>query len=186
MKNALRLTFLLLLFCGVLAAQGTNVQTCNSFDANGRPIYSTAVPPDTIGATNCTDYFGVGNWANSPLPAGTITGFTLINGGSGYGNPVVVISDPTGTGATATATFDSTGAITGITGNGTNYTMPVVTIVDVGPGGAPGAATCGGGGQLAWGRGAMATAIIGPPYSGGIKKFQDALPDLKSALATAD
>src|SRR5438445_10803165 len=119
----------------VIAAQGTNVPTCNGFDLSGRPIYSASVPPDTIGTTNCTDYFGVGNWANSPLPAGTITGFTLINVGSGYGNPMVVITDPTGTGATATATFDSTGAITGLTGNGTNFNMPMVSIVDVVAGG---------------------------------------------------
>jgi FtsP/CotA-like multicopper oxidase with cupredoxin domain len=188
MKTALRLCFLLLMLCGVLAAQGTNVQTCNSFDANGRPIYSIAVPPDTSGTTNCTDYFGVGNWANSPLPAGTITGFTLINGGSGYGNPVVVITDPTGTGATATASFDSTGAITGITGNGTNYTMPMVSIVDVGVGGTLLAPTCGGVAQPACGSGAMATAIIGPPFTAGtgMLKFQDPLPDLKGAIATPD
>src|ERR1700757_2538695 len=188
MKTALRLCFLLLMLCGVLAAQGTNVQTCNSFDANGRPIYSTSVPPDTIGTTNCTDYFGVGNWANSPLPAGTITGFTLINGGSGYGNPVVVITDPTGTGATATATFDSTGAITGITGNGTNYTMPMVSIVDVGVGGTLATPLCGGVGQPVCGSGALATAIIGPPFTAGtgMLKFQDPLPDLKGAIATAD
>src|ERR1700745_2851422 len=188
MKSALRLCFLLLMLCGVVAAQGTNVQTCSSFDASGRAIYSTSVPPDTIGTTNCTDYFGVGNWANSPLPAGTITGFTLINGGSGYGNPVVVITDPTGTGATATASFDSTGAITGITGNGTNYTMPMVSIVDVGVGGTLLAPTCGGVAQPACGSGAMATAIIGPPFTAGtgMLKFQDPLPDLKGAIATPD
>src|SRR5437588_12954521 len=127
------------------------------------PIYSPSVPPDTIGTTNSTNYFAVGNWANSPLPAGTITGFTLINGGSGYVNPVVVITDPTGSGATATAIFDSTGAITGVTGNGTNYTMPVVSIVDVGAAGTLLAPTCGGAGQPAGGAGAMATAIIRPP-----------------------
>src|SRR5438270_3828726 len=188
MKSALRLSFLLLMLCGVLAAQGTNVQTCNSFDANGRPIYSASVPPDTIGTPDCTDYFGVGNWANSPLPAGTIAGFTLINGGSGYGNPIVVITDPTGTGATATATFDSTGAITGLTGNGTNYTMPMVSIVDVGVGGTLLAPTCGGVAQPACGSGAMATAIIGPPFTAGtgMLKFQDPLPDLKGAIAIPD
>jgi FtsP/CotA-like multicopper oxidase with cupredoxin domain len=175
MKNALRLSFMILMLCGLLAAQATKVPTCNGFDANGVPI-DTAT-----NSANCTDYFGAGNWANSPLPAGTISGFTLINGGSGYANPVVVITDPTGTGATATATFDSTGAITGITGNGTNYTMPMVSIVDVGVGGTLLTPTCGGAGQPVCGSGAMATAIIGPPYSGGMQKFKDALPALVQA-----
>src|SRR5437764_1003238 len=174
MKNALRLSFLLLVLCGILAAQ-TKVPTCNNFDATGAPVYIDPNSGTTI--TPCTDFFGVGNWANSPLPAGTITGFTLIAGGSGYANPVVVITDPTGSGATATATFDSTGAITGLTGNGTNYTMPVVSIVDVGAGGTLASPTCGGAGQLACGSGAMATAIIGPPYTGGMQKFKDTLPD---------
>lgn len=184
MKNALRLSFLILLLCGFLAAQATKVPTCNGFDANGVPI-------DTVtNSTNCTDYFGVGNWANSPLPAGTITGFTIINGGAGYVSPVVVITDPTGTGATATATLatDGTAAIASITGTGTNYTMPLVSVVDVGAGGALGAATCGAVGQPACGSGAMVTAIIGPPFTPGtgMLKFQDALPDLKGAIATAD
>jgi FtsP/CotA-like multicopper oxidase with cupredoxin domain len=183
MKNALRLSFLLLVLCGILAAQ-TKVPTCNNFDATGAPVYIDPNSGTTI--TPCTDFFGVGNWANSPLPAGTITGFTLINGGDGYVNPVVVITDPTGSGATANATVDSTGAITGLTGNGTNYTMPVVSIVDVGAGGSLASPTCGGAAQPACGSGAMATAIIGPPYTGGIRKFQDALPDLKSAIATPD
>ena len=148
MKSLLRLSFLLLLLCGMMAAQATNVPTCNGFDANGVPI------DNATNSTSCTDLFGVGNWANSPLPAGTITGFTLINGGDGYVNPVVVITDPTGTGATASATVDSTGAITGLSGSGTNYTMPVVSIVDVGAGGSLLAPTCGGAGpaSLRWRR----------------------------------
>src|SRR5437764_1496275 len=118
MKSLLRLSFLLLLLCGMAAAQAGNVPTCNNFDpTSGAPVYLDPTSGTTV--MPCTDFFGVGNWANSPLPAGTITGFTLINGGSGYANPVVVISDPTGTGATATATADSTGAITGLSGSGT-------------------------------------------------------------------
>jgi len=103
MKSLLRLSFLVLLLCGALAAQTKLVPTCNNFDANGVPIDSAT------GSTNCTDFFGVGNWANSPLPAGTITGFTIISGGAGYESPVVVITDPTGTGATATATLATDG-----------------------------------------------------------------------------
>src|ERR1700752_4132058 len=155
MRNLLRLSSLVVLLCGVLTAQGAKVPTCNAFDANGVPI-DTAT-----GTSKCTDFFGVGNWANSPLPAGTITGFTIINSGAGYVNPVVVITDPTGAGATATATLatDGTGAIASITGTGTNYTMPAISVVDVGAGGALGAPTCGGVGQPACGSGALATAI---------------------------
>src|SRR5579864_3578441 len=185
MKSLLRLSFLLLLLCGALAAQTKQVPTCNNFDStSGAPIYLDQTSGTTV--TPCTDLFGVGNWANSPLPAGTITGFTLINGGSGYVNPVVVITDPTGAGATVSATVDSTGAITGLSGSGTNYTMPVVSIVDVGAGGSVLTPTCGGAAQPGCGSGAMATAIIGPPYVGGMRKFQDTLPDLKSAIAVAD
>ena len=172
MKRILTLLSFLLMSVVWGAAQSTSVPTCNGFSATGVPI-------DTSGSTVCTDYFGVGNWANSPLPAGTITGFTLIMSGSGYVNPQVTITDITGSGATATATF-ANGAITGITGSPTpNYTMPQVTIVDT---------NCGTVGLPACGSGAMATAIIGPPFTAGtgILKFQDALPDLKSAIATPD
>jgi FtsP/CotA-like multicopper oxidase with cupredoxin domain len=180
MKRLLTLIALLLMFSAFAAAQATQVPVCNGFNATGVPINTAS------GSTVCTDYFGVANWANSPLPAGTITGYTLISPGSGYVNPQVVISDITGAGATGFATADSTGAITGITGSGTNYTMPMVSIVDVGSGGTIGAPTCGGAAQPACGSGAMATAIIGPPFSGGMLKFQDALPDLKAAIAAAD
>jgi FtsP/CotA-like multicopper oxidase with cupredoxin domain len=179
MKTALRLCWLALLLCGVVAAQ--KVPTCNGFDPNGVPIDTST------NSSNCTDYFGAANWANSPLPAGTLTGFTLINGGGGYVNPVVVIGDPTGSGASASATLDSTGAITAITGGGgTGYILPQVTVVDVGVGGSLGAATCGGASQPACGSGAMATAVIGGPFTGGVRKFQDVLPDLKSTIATPD
>src|SRR5579864_6604102 len=182
MKNLLRLSSLVMLLCGLLAAQGAKVPTCNGFDANGVPIDATT------GTSNCTDFFGVGNWANSPLPAGTITGFTIISSGAGYVNPVVVITDPTGSGATATATLatDGTGAIASISGTGTSYTMPTISVVDVGAGGTLGTPTCGGAGQPACGAGAMVTAILGPPFSGGMLKFQDQLPDLKKAIAVAD
>ena len=180
MKRLLTLIALLLIFGTFATAQKTKVPLCNGFNTAGAPIDTAS------GSTLCTDYFGVANWANSPLPAGVITGFTLISPGSGYVNPQVVISDITGTGATAIATVDSTGAVTGVTGSGTNYTMPMVTIVDVGAGGVIGAPTCGGAGQPVCGSGAMATAIIGPPFTGGMLKFQDALPDLKNAIAVPD
>ena len=146
------------------------------------------IPPCTpVSGTPCTDYFGVPNWANSPLPAGTITGFTVIAGGSGYANPLVVITDVTGTNATATA-VQTGGVITSITGTGSNYTMPQVTIVDVGALGSLTAPTCGALTQPACGSGAMATAIIGAPFTPGtgMLKFQDALPDLKTSIPKAD
>jgi FtsP/CotA-like multicopper oxidase with cupredoxin domain len=167
MKTALRLSFLLLLLCGILAAQTTQVPICNGFDINGVPINIGT------GSANCTDYFGSGNWANSPLPAGTITGYTLIAGGSGYSSPTVTITDMTGaalSGAAAPTAIVTGGVITGFTGGtgGANYTAPVITIID------------------ATGSGAMASAIIGPPFVGGIKKFQDPFVDLKPAIATPD
>src|ERR1700730_19383570 len=79
MKRLLTLIAFLLMFSAFAAPQATKVPTCNGFSATGAPI-DTAT-----GSTVCTDYFGVGNWANSPLPAGTITGYTLISPGSGYG-----------------------------------------------------------------------------------------------------
>ncbi len=155
----------LLLMLGGLAYGGQLVPTCNG--TNG---------------PNCTDYFGVGNWANSPLPAGTITGFTLIAGGSGYANPVVVITDPTGSGASATATATA-GVITAVTGSGgSGYIMPQVTIVDVGVGGNLQTPTCG----STCGTGAMATAVLGGPFTGGMQKFLDPLVDLTSLIATPD
>ncbi len=166
MRKVLLLPFLIM-FGGM--AFGATVPTCNG--TNG---------------PNCTDYFGVGNWANSPLPAGTVTGFTLIAGGSGYANPLVVITDPTGSGASATATVTA-GVVTAITGGGgTNYIIPQVTIVDVGTGGTLQAPTCGGVSQPACGAGAMATAVLGGPFTGGMQKFLDPLVDLKNVIAVPD
>jgi FtsP/CotA-like multicopper oxidase with cupredoxin domain len=150
---------LLLVFAGVVFGQATQVPVCNG--TNG---------------PNCTDYFGSGNWANSPLPAGTITGYTLIAGGSGFVSPTVTVTDITGatlSGSSAPTPIVTGGVITGFTGGtgGTGYTAPVITIVDAA---APG------------GSGALATAILGPPYTGGIKKFLDPLVDLKTVIATSD
>ncbi len=167
----------LLLMLGGLAFGQNIAPPCNAFDINGVPILSGATNP-----YNCTDYFGSGNWANSPLPAGTITGFTLIAGGSGYANPVAVVKDITG----ATFNFNllptdvTAGVITSITGGtgGTNYTMPQVTIVDVGAGGSLVNPTCG----TTCGTGALATAVIGSPFTGGIHKFLDPLKSLPIAV----
>jgi hypothetical protein len=140
---------------------------------------------------NCTDYFGSPNWANSPLPAGSITGFTVVLSGSGYVNPVVTITDATGASATAGAvTLDPSGAITAIAPGaaGSGYIAPQITVVDVGVGGTVAAPTCGGVAQPACGSGALITAVIGGAITGGIPKFvsTDTVPDLKAVLAAPD
>ena len=128
----------LLFMLGTLASGQTTLPPC---DPNN-------VPP------NCTDYFGVANWANSPLPAGAIAGFTVVSAGSGYATPIVTITDTTGTGAgIPTLTLDATGGIATVTGGGvgTGYIAPQITIVDMGPGRVSGPATCGAVGQPACG-----------------------------------
>jgi len=75
MKTLLRLALLLVL-CQIVLGQSANVPVCNG--SNG---------------PNCTDYFGVANWANSPLPAGSVTAVTLVAGGSNYVAPTVQITD---------------------------------------------------------------------------------------------
>jgi len=116
--------------------------------------------PDPLGIPH---YFGpYSNYANSPMPRGIIASLTLVSGGSGYVSPAVVIEDVynTGSGAAATPLFDpASGTITGITltSPGTNYTAPIAYIVDTG---GPGT-------------GADALAVIGPPFTGGLRKFVD-------------
>jgi len=135
-------------------------------------VFQAALAAGTVTAAAAPDpggvphYFGpYPNWANSPLPKGVIATIDVTNGGSGYTAPAVevtdlyygVVADP----ATATAAVDPlTGAITGITVTyaGSGYSAPVVTITD------------------AAGTGAAAAATIGPPFTGGIRKFVDSLP----------
>lgn len=85
------------------------------------------------------DYFGIANWANSPLPYGSVAlGQATIDApGIGYAPPpdtYAVITDAVGpgTGATATVTVNGLGEITGVnvTSGGTGYRAPVVTIID--------------------------------------------------------
>jgi FtsP/CotA-like multicopper oxidase with cupredoxin domain len=118
-------------------------------------------PPTVTAPLAQPDYFGVANYANSPLPAGAIAGIAVSAGGSGYTSPQVFITDPGGTNATATATV-SGGVITGITvtAGGSGYITPQVTITD------------------STGTGAIATAVIGGPLTGGIRKFVDTLPGI--------
>jgi FtsP/CotA-like multicopper oxidase with cupredoxin domain len=114
-------------------------------------------------------YFGpYPNYANSPLPTGSVANITLATGGSNYTSPAVMVHDiyvdvyGAGTGANVTATVIN-GVITNLTLNngGSGYTMgstPMVTITDT------------------TGSGATATATIGGPTQGGIRKFVDSLP----------
>jgi parallel beta-helix repeat protein len=114
-------------------------------------------------------YFGpYANYANSPVPKGTISGVTVDNGGSGYTAPVVNITDVWGTGSGATATASVTnGIITSIilTFGGSGYSAPIVTISDP------------------TGTGAAASALMNGSLTGGIRKFIDSLPGLGEANA---
>jgi len=147
---------LLLMFSALAFGQGVSVPVC-----------------DPINPTNCTDYFGSPNWANSPLPAGSVTGFTVVASGSGYTNPVAVyIADAIGgTGAAAgSVTLDAAGGIAtvAVANGGSGYIAPQITIVDGNP-------NCGGIGQVACGSGAIVTATIGGSITGGMRKFVDTL-----------
>jgi FtsP/CotA-like multicopper oxidase with cupredoxin domain len=129
---------------------------------------SGAVPPPS----GTPDYFGpYSNYANSPLPGGTIASIALTTGGTSYTNPTVTITDlyGIGTGASTATASVLNGVITGITGGtgGSGYVAPIVTITDSGAG-----------------TGATASARIGPPYTGGMHKFIDALPSLTVASGT--
>lgn len=105
------------------------------------------------------DGYAVGNPANLQRlvsavvtgTSGTITAGTVTNPGYGYVNssgaitaPDVTITGGGGTGATASATIDSVGAVTGITilTPGTGYTtVPTITILPVAGGRTDGTAT---------------------------------------------
>ena len=163
----LALFTLLLLFAGLAFGQNP-VPTCNSFDATGAPIYSTAGYPDTNGTTACTDFFGVANYANSPLPVGPVdTTFTIMNGGSGYcatatGSITDFYATPGASGAVISAVTVTNGVVTAVAGGGgSGYMAPVVTITD-----------CAGG----TGAGAVVLAKLASATAGGIHKFVDTLP----------
>ena len=115
-------------------------------------------------------YFGpYPNYANSPMPRGSITNLTLISGGAGYtAGTTVSISDVYGTGSGATATAQVVnGSISRLTltSGGAGYTAPRVLFLDVN------------------GTGAGASATIGGTLAGGIRKFVDTLPGLTAAGA---
>ena len=140
--------------------------------AEGIENVTTAAPAvPTFNPGGIPHYFGPwANWVYSPMPKGSIANITLLSGGNGYASPTVTITDAyntTGvTSATALATVVS-GVITKITltSGGAGYTAPVVTITDTN----------------AFATGADATATIGGPLKGGIRKFVDSLPGLTPA-----
>ena len=124
------------------------------------------------------DYFGpYSNWANSPLPGAPVAAVSLTSGGTGYcDTPTVTITDlyGIGTGATASALVSGGVVQSPITfTGGAGYVYPVVTISDC-PGGT--------------GTGASATATVNAagPFTGGLHKFIDNLPDLKALIAKPD
>ena len=143
------------------------------------------IPPCTpVSGAGCTDYFGVANWANSPLPAGAITGFTVKASGSGYSAPgslVVTLTDVNLAAPltlTPAITLDAGGGIATMTGTVTGgFIAPQITVTDMGPGWTPasGGATCGGPAQPGCGSGAVVLANIGGTISGGIHKFKDTI-----------
>ena len=122
-------------------------------------------------------YFGpFANYANSPMPKGSIASIVLDNAGEGYSAPTVEIVDVYGTATTlATASITATGGlITDISllTPGAGYTAPLVSISD--PTGSGAAAT--------------ATLVLGSePFNpldltvnpnGGIRKFINTLAGL--------
>jgi len=139
-------------------------------DALGKGI---ALPRATLDPGGVPHYFGpFPNYANSPMPSGAIANITIDDAGTGYFAPVVTIMDlyNTGSGAMATATSDPvTGAITAITlvSGGSGYTAPAVYITNA---------------TAPQGSDAMASATIGGPLTGGLKKFTSPLPNIAVAV----
>ncbi len=112
--------------------------------AAARPNAAVVAPTVVPAPGGTPDYFGTtGNYANSPLPTvtgtpvsgGTLSGFSVTSGGSGYTTPYVVLTGGGGTGATATARV-SNGVVVALTltSPGTGYTSaPTVSLRDPSP-----------------------------------------------------
>jgi hypothetical protein len=110
-----------------VAAVGRQVRLSATVSDNNT---GTDTPTGTVsfylGGTNLTNLLGTSTLT------GPISTVTVTNGGSGYSaTPTVTITDPTGSGAVATATVAG-GVITGIsiTNPGSGYTRPTVVITD--------------------------------------------------------
>ncbi len=109
------------------------------------------------------------------MPRGGIAAVTILNGGTGYNNPIIVVDDAYGTGASFTiprrSCLVSFRPPCSAVRLARTFSAPVATVIDD-------PALCGGGRQPACGTGALADAIIGGPVTGGIHKFVDTLPGL--------
>lgn len=89
-----------------------------TFQSNG----ILSVPVTAGGANYGTTYTG-----------GVIQSVAVVNGGTGYNNPTLTVSDPTGTGAAFTVQRNAgTGVITGVTvtSGGSGYTSPTFQLFD--------------------------------------------------------
>ena len=130
--------------------------------ANGQGVSSAAA----VNPWDVPHYFGpFGNYANSPMPHGSIASITVDVPGDGYLQPTVDILDVfnLGSGATAEAVLGAGGVIAAInvTNGGNGYVAPIVVIDDV----------------QGMGIDAAATPNLGN-LAGGIRKFVDSLPGL--------
>jgi parallel beta-helix repeat protein len=167
--SALRKMYAIILAVLFVGTAGFGMLADYSFKSDGGLTKEKAVGYGTMDPGGVPHYFGpYGNYANSPVPTGSISSITVDAGGSGYTAPTVDIIDVwgTGSGASATATV-SGGVITDITliSGGTGYSAPIVAITD--PTGAD----------------AAASAVLDGALSGGIRKFVDSLPGLGEANA---
>jgi len=138
-------------------------------------IAAAALPlPGSEGPGGIPHYFGpYANWAFSPAPRGPVTAVTILAGGTGYTNPIIVIDDAYGTGTSiAIPTTATLGAVQPPAAGpyGADFTAPVATVIDD-------PASCGGASpQPPCGTGALADAVIGGTLTGGMRKFVDGLP----------
>src|SRR4030065_1451064 len=62
--------------------------------APGAALAAAPPLPGIEGPGGVPHYFGpYGNWALIPLPMGPVAAVNVVDGGSGYNNPIVTISD---------------------------------------------------------------------------------------------
>ncbi len=138
---------------------------------------AASVPlPGIEGPGGIPHYFGpYGNWAFSPLPKGGVAQVTILDGGIGYTNPLIIIDDAYGTGDSFSIPTTQAGGVVQppvlAVPVGSNISAPIATVIDD-------PALCGNVAQPACGTGALADAVIGGPLTGGIRKFVDTLPGL--------
>lgn len=104
-----------------------------TISSDGRFVAFASLAANLTAGDSIGKYQGNGATATANLTAGAVTSFTVGAGGTQYSQsstPLVIIVDPTGTGASGTAVVSAAGVITGInvTAGGAGYTAPIVTI----------------------------------------------------------